>query len=99
MALPVMAIGLGLMIGPIVARVLGAVGMGVITYYGVTTTIDRVEQWVEGAWGNIGADVAGVLAMAGFDQFITIVISAYGASIGLRLVGGAIKRIGFMPEG
>lgn len=86
---------LAFIIGPIVARILAALGMAVVTYTGVEYSLDQFEQYISAQWSGLPANVAGILAMAGFDSAITIMISAVISAYGMVMVNGAIKRIGF----
>lgn len=88
---------LGFITVRVVARVLGAVGMGILTMNFVETGLAWLRSAVETAFGQIGSDVFGLMGLAGFDVFITLVISAYGGVISFLIVAGSIRRLGFLP--
>ncbi|MDO6748527.1 DUF2523 domain-containing protein [Gilvimarinus sp. 1_MG-2023] len=102
MAAPAIFIPIGVflasIIGPLVARVLLSLGVGVITYKGVDTMLQNLVTTVEGAWGGVGAKVVAVAHIAGVDQFMSIILSSITAAITLKLVSGAIKKLSFLPQ-
>lgn len=57
---------------PIVTRVLTAMGIGTVTYTGANTALSSALQAAKVAFAGIGADVAQLLAMAGFFDFMSI---------------------------
>jgi hypothetical protein len=57
---------------PIVTRVLTAMGIGTVTYTGANTALSSALQAAKTAFAGIGADVAQLLAMAGFFDFMSI---------------------------
>lgn len=84
--------------GPLVARVLLSLGVGVVTYKGVDSMLEGVKSEVQGAWSGVGADIVTIASMAGLDVFMNLVISAIIAAITLKLVSGAIKKLSFLPQ-
>ena len=84
--------------GPLVARVLGAVGMGVLTVTGVQSGVQTLLSSVQGAFGGITADIISILSLAGFDRFISLVISAYVGVITTKVLLGGFKRLGFIAD-
>lgn len=90
---------LSLIIGPTTARVLGALGIGTISLTGVNMTLNSVVDHVKSTMGGVTADILNVATLAGFDVFISLVISAYIGVISIRTLYGAFKRFGFMDLG
>lgn len=83
-------------IGPTTARVLGAIGLGTISLTGVQMTLNGVIGHIKSGMGGITADMLSVITMAGFDVFLSLIISAYMGVISIRTLFGAFKRFGFM---
>jgi hypothetical protein len=83
-------------IGPTTARVLGAIGLGTISLTGVQVTMDGVIGHIKSAMGGVTSDILAVITMAGFDVFLSLIISAYIGIISIRTLFGAFKRFGFM---
>ncbi|MDO3383853.1 DUF2523 domain-containing protein [Gilvimarinus algae] len=90
------AVFLATITGPLVARVMLALGVGVISYTGIDVALTELFDRINTSWSGIPANVIAICGLAGIDVFITLVASAYMSSITFRLVSGAIKRIGFM---
>jgi len=44
---------------------------------------------------GLPSDIAGLIGLSGFDVFVSLVLSAYAASIFLKGVGGTIKKLRF----
>lgn len=82
-------------IGPLIARALLALGMGVVTYTGATVAVDQALAYVQTSWSGMPAAVVGILALAGFDKFITIVLSAYASALALKAASGSMKKLTF----
>ncbi|MCY1218963.1 hypothetical protein D3C86_2051900 [compost metagenome] len=57
---------------PIVTRVLSAMGVGTITYVGANTALQQGLQAAKTAFAGLAGDVAQLLAMAGFFDFMSI---------------------------
>lgn len=90
---------LSLVIGPIIARVLTALGLGVVTYTGIEFALDQFKDHISNSWSGLPYNVASILGMAGFDSAMTIIISAVVSAYGILVVNGAIKKIGFTKGG
>ena len=85
-------------IKPLVARVLLALGIGLVTYKGVDVMLENVVSAAQGAWDGVGANLVTIASMAGIDQVITIILSSITAAITLKLVSGAMTKIGSIPQ-
>lgn len=90
------AVFLATITGPLVARIMLSIGVGVISYTGIDATLNAFFDKINTSWSGIPSNVIAICGIAGIDVFITIVASAYMSSITFRLVSGAVKRIGFM---
>lgn len=70
--------------GPIAKRVLAALGVGLVTFVGVSSAFNALIAQAKNAYyGGIGADVALYLAMGGFNTALSIIVGAMTASISL----------------
>ena len=82
--------------GPLVARILGALGMGVLTVTGVQAGISNLLSSVHSAFGGITADIVSLVSLCGFDVFLSLVISAYVGIITMRTLLGGFRHLGFI---
>lgn len=57
---------------PLVTRVLSALGLGTMTYLGADSALGTALSFAKGALGGLTADVAALLAMAGWFDFMSI---------------------------
>ncbi|MFT0141130.1 DUF2523 domain-containing protein [Alcanivoracaceae bacterium MT1] len=93
------AIFLAQIIGPLTGRVLWALGIGVLSLTGVQSGINALLNQVKTHFGGVPGDMASLISLAGFDVFISLVISAHVGIVGIRTVYGAYKRFGFAMGG
>lgn len=96
--LATIAVWLAQITGPLVARVLGALGIGIFTLAGVQSGVQALISSVKSALGGVAADILSIMTIAGFDVYISLVISAYVGIITLRTVFGAFRRFGFAAQ-
>ena len=85
--------------GPLTGRILGALGIGVISITGVELAVTGVTNQIKSSFGGIPGDIISVATIAGFDTFLSLVISAYIGVISMQALLGAFKRFGFMDFG
>lgn len=80
--------------GTLVGRVLIALGISVVTFGGLSTTLDWVKGQVVSALQGLPAEMVQLLSYAGVGQFISIVASAFAARLLLNGLseGGNIKK-------
>lgn len=57
---------------PVAKRVLGALGFGYVSFEGASTALESAFSAVQTALGGLAGDVAQLLAMAGFFDFMSI---------------------------
>ncbi|WP_373964571.1 MULTISPECIES: DUF2523 family protein [Thalassospira] len=62
---------------------------------GVQIGFQGVIDLIATHFSGLPSDFAGLIGLAGFDVFASLVLSAYSASIFLKGVGGTIKRMRF----
>lgn len=80
---------------PMVSRVLTALGLGVVTYTGMSTAITTAVNAAKTAWSGLGMEVLQLLSMAGIFEAISISIG--GITGALALI--AFKRFGLITSG
>lgn len=78
-----------------VGRVLVSLGMGVVSYVGVTELGDVLVNMVAQHFSAAG-DVLALLSIAGVDVFISLVISAHLGLLAWAVAAGGFKRLSFM---
>ena len=78
-------------IGPLVIQGLIALGVGVLTVTGVDLAVNQAVSWLTTAVGGLPADMANVLAMAGFFQGASYLVGAFTARVAMA-GASAIKK-------
>jgi len=69
------------LVGTLVGRVLIALGISVITYTGISTTLDFLKAQAIGAFAGLPPEVFGLLGILRVGQCISIVTSAIAAKM------------------
>lgn len=69
------------LVGTLVGRVLIALGISVITYTGISTTLDFLKAQAIGAFAGLPPEVFGMLGVLRVGQCISIVTSAIAAKM------------------
>ena len=77
---------------PIVKRVLLAMGIGVVTYGGLSLIATQVQNEIAALWSGLPITLLQIGSLAGIPQSIGITMSAIAASASLKAVG-AIARV------
>ncbi|MCK5532401.1 MAG: DUF2523 domain-containing protein [Halopseudomonas aestusnigri] len=83
-------------IGGIVARILWSLGLGVVSYVGVTALTNQLVTMVHNQIGGITSDVLHIVGMAGFDTFLSLCLSAHIGTVSFMMAAGGFKRLQFM---
>lgn len=76
------------LVGTLAGRVLIALGISVITYTGMSTSIDWLKAQAVGAFMGLPAQVMGMLSVMRVGQCISIVASAILARMVVNGLGG-----------
>jgi hypothetical protein len=85
--------GLVSLTGSIVGRAMIALGIGVVTYSGLSVTLDYVKTQALSAIHGLPAEVVGLLGYMGVGVFLNMIFSAFAARLVLNgLTGDAIKK-------
>ena len=79
-------------VAPLAKRVLIALGIGTITYTGVDALISAVQSSISQQFGQLSAELAGLVAMTGFFDCIGILLGALAARAGVA----AVARLGLL---
>lgn len=80
-------------VGTLVGRVLVALGMSVVTFTGVSATLDWAKGNAISAFSSLPVEVVGMLSAMGVGEFLSIIISAIAARLLLQgLTDGAVKK-------
>lgn len=82
--------------GPLTARILGALGLGVVSVVGVQAGVSNLLSSVHSSFGGIASDLVSIISLAGIDKYLSLVISAYVAVITMRVLLGGFKHLGFI---
>lgn len=83
--------------GPLVKKVLTALGIGAVSYVGINLMLAQVKAYVISSFGGAGADTLALLGLAKVDIAINIVLSAVTARAvyaGMNAATGTISKIG-----
>lgn len=85
--------GLVSLTGSFVGRAMVALGIGVVTYSGLSVTLDYVKGQALNAINGLPAEVVGLLGYMGVGVFLNMIFSAFAARLVLNgLTGDAIKK-------
>jgi len=80
-------------IGPLVIKALIAVGLGTLTFTGVTAALDGLISMATTNWGGLPADVLQLVSIAGIPQALGIVAGAFSTRVGIWVAASATKWV------
>jgi len=80
-------------IGPLALRVLTVLGLGTMTFTGVTAALQGLIDLSVSNWGGISADVLQLVSIAGIPQALGIVVGAMTSRVGLWAAMSATKFV------
>lgn len=96
MQLVALAIGWLLALVPaLVAKIILALGVGVVSYTGMSALLNNLQSAVMNNAGSVSADVAAYLGLAGVDTCISMMMSALSIRLTLLTVNGVINKVTF----
>ncbi|MBF3781027.1 DUF2523 domain-containing protein [Burkholderia pseudomallei] len=81
------------LVGPIVTRVLVALGIGFVTVAGIDAAMNQVVAWMTSSAGGIPADIANVLALGGVGDGIAYVLGGLSARVSFYLLTSTTKMV------
>lgn len=69
------------LVQPIIARILVALGMSVVTFTGMAVLMEQVTQAVQSAWGGLPGAILGLAGLAGLGEGLSIVFGAIATRV------------------
>ena len=97
--LSTIAVFLAQITGPLIARILGVLGLGIFTLVGVQAGVNSLLSSVQSNFGGVAGDMAALITISGFNVYMSLVFSAYIGIITLSSLFGAFRRFGFAMQG
>lgn len=95
MIIPAVVSGLAAGAVTIVGRALIGLGVAVFTYTGITYSLDLLLGQIKSSMSGLPIEICGIANLLQIDVCISILFSAYAASLALGgLTGDAVKRWG-----
>lgn len=92
---------LSTILGPLVVRVLAAVGIGMVTFAGFQLTVEAAKNYVRSNFAGLPADIAQILGLLKVDVAINIVFAAVitrAVIAGMDKVTGGISKLGSVKK-
>jgi len=74
---------------PIVKMVIRALGVGVVTYYGINVILQQVTDYIVSSMGNLSAALQMIMGLAKID----VAINIYLAAVTTRLVLAGMDKV------
>lgn len=71
----------------VVSKLMRAIGLGFVTYVGLSLGVEQAEQFIFDRFNNLGTELYQILAIAGFPQGIKILFAAFVAALVLKNAG------------
>nr|WP_315168315.1 DUF2523 domain-containing protein [uncultured Deefgea sp.] len=95
MIIPAIISGLATGAATIVGRALIGLGVAVFTYKGITVSLDLLLNQIKSSFSSLPPEICGISNLLQIDVCISILFSAYAASLALGgLTGDTVKRWG-----
>lgn len=76
---------LGAAAGPLARRVLQALGIGIISYAGLSVALNGAINELKGAWGGLGGPTLQIIQLAGFQHAVGIICGAMVAKLSFTI--------------
>lgn len=89
--MPAIFLFLSTIVGPLAAKILTSLGLGAVTYIGITALLAAVRTYVIGSVGGLPGDIAMLFGLLKVDIAINIMLSAVTAR---AVVAGMNKTTG-----
>jgi hypothetical protein len=89
-------------VGPLVAKVLTALGVGLVTYTGITLVMDQAREAIISNMTATGAAYVALFGLAKVDVAINIMLGAVAARAalsGIDKASGSVTKIGSIGKG
>lgn len=91
--IPALVGGLAAAMASFVGRAVLALGVGFVTYTGLSVLIGAVEANVISSANALPSQAFNLLGYLWFDKALTMIFSAVTASLSLQSAGGAVKKM------
>ncbi|MBC3871914.1 DUF2523 family protein [Undibacterium oligocarboniphilum] len=85
--------GLAQVMASMVGRVLVALSMSYVTYRGVHVATDSIVLMMKTSFGSIGGDIGGILQYLWLDKAMSMIVSAFAASLAVKMGQGALTKL------
>jgi hypothetical protein len=72
------------LIGPLVGYVIKALGIGLVTYVGLTVVFDQVESLILSQYQGLPASILQMLNLMGVHSALKIILSTLAACVGYK---------------
>jgi hypothetical protein len=79
--------------GSFVGRAMLALGVGTVTYTGITFAIDSFRNTVISSISGLPADALGLVGYLWMDKMLTIIFSGVTVALTMRAIGGSVKKM------
>lgn len=93
--LPALMGALATVMASLIGRAILALGIGFVTYTGITVAINGMKEAVISGVSGIPGDAASLIGFLWLDKGISVIFSAVAASLALRAIGGSVKKMIF----
>lgn len=80
------------LVWPLAKKVLVALGIGVLTYSGLSILATQAQNEIVGLWGQVPASMANMAALLGIPQAMGIIIGGIMARVAL-ISAGRLGRV------
>ncbi|SCZ52954.1 DUF2523 domain-containing protein [Thiohalomonas denitrificans] len=94
MALPVIGMFWGsllTLIAPLVYKVVAALGLGFVTYLGLSYVMDELMSYMQGALSGLPSEMLAMVALLKIDQAIALIVSAFSVRAAISGWSGGKK--------
>lgn len=81
------------LVAPLVLRALTVLGLGVVTFTGVTVAVQNLINVITTNWASLPADVLGLASVAGLPQCLGIVCGAITGKVALWVAVSATRFV------
>ncbi len=91
--MPTLAAWLMTMAGPLLIKALLAVGIGTLTFTGVTVALNELIGMATTNWASVPVAVLGLASVAAIPQCLGIIAGAFSARVGMWMAASAVKWV------
>jgi len=81
------------LVGPMALRVLTTIGLGTITFTGVTIALQQLIDFAVTNYGGMSSDILALAGIAGVPQGLGIVVGAMTARVGMWVAVSATRFV------